>query len=326
MSAVIDAAVQHFKTHYEKRFGPVAAETPQIAAFDHAVVLGHPELKPDNGPRIFHHGEKTEDVIVLTHGYTDSPYYLQAVARVFYRVGLNVVMPLLPAHGLKNPGEKLQDNTLDSQWKATIDHAVDTAALLGTRISVGGFSTGGALSLNKILRDADRQITGGLFLFSAAIGLGDLNEVASKSRFLQSFIRLVEGAMPGEGRDPYKYPGMSAAGGIEVGNIVNENNRALDAGKGNRTVKCPVFAAHSAHDKTATLSGLMEFMEDHVADGAAIVVAEKVEHACLPLEQDIVLQAGYDNELSYPPVANPKFAWMAESMISYFDREVRRRI
>ncbi len=325
MDAVIDSAVQFFKTHYESRLGPVTVDHPAVEHFDHTVVLNHPYLKHDNGPRIFHHGGQTDDVIVLTHGYTDSPYYLQAVARHFYRAGANVVMPLLPAHGLKNPGERLQDKTLDTKWKATIDHAVDTAALLGARISVGGFSTGGALSLNKILRDETRQITGGLFLFSAAIGLGDLTEAASKSRFLQSFLKLVEGALPGEGKDPYKYPGMSSTGGIEVGNIVNENNRLLDAGKGNRTVKHPVFAAHSAHDQTAKLSGLMEFLEDHVEDGAAIVIAEKVEHACLPLDKDIPLQAGFDNELSYPPIANPKFVWMMESAISFFEREVRGR-
>lgn len=57
---------------------------------------------------------------------------------------------------------------------------------------------------------------------------------------------------------------MSSTGGIEVGNIVNENNRRLDGGKGKATVKVPVFAAHSAHDKTARLGGLISFMEDHV--------------------------------------------------------------
>ena len=41
--------------------------------------------------------------------------------------------------------------------------AVEFAKLLGKKVSIGGFSTGGALSLNKILRDSN-SIKGGLFV------------------------------------------------------------------------------------------------------------------------------------------------------------------
>ena len=324
MNSAIETAIQRFRSHYDDRLGSVSVITPETPGFKHTVLFDHSDLKADNGPRIFHHGDKTADVIVLTHGYTDSPYYLQAVARRFYEAGLNVVMPLLPAHGLKNPGEALQDKSLDSQWKNTIDNAIETAAFLGDRLSIGGFSTGGALSINKVLRDESGLISGGLFLFSAAIGLGDLNEAASKLGFLQTIIKLIEGETKGEGRDPYKYPEMSATGGIEVGNIVNENNRRLDGGKEKTRVKIPVFAAHSAHDKTARLGGLISFMEDHVDNGASVIISESVEHACLPLEKDILLNDQYNNELSYPPVANPKFGWMMESTLSFFEREVRK--
>ena len=118
---------------------------------------------------------------------------------------------------------------------------------------------------------------------------------------------------------------MSSTGGIEVGNIVNENNRRLDGGKEKTRVKIPVFAAHSAHDKTARLGGLISFMEDHVDNGASVIISESVEHACLPLEKDILLNDQFDNELSYPPVANPKFQWMMEGALSFFEKEVRNK-
>lgn len=86
----------------------------------------------------------------------------------------------------------------------------------------------------------------------------------------------------------------------------------------------PVFAAHSAHDKTARLGGLISFMEDHVENGASLIIAEHVKHGCLPLDQDVPLNDHYNNELSYPPVANPKFGWMMESTLSFFEREVRK--
>jgi hypothetical protein len=44
----------------------------------------HDDLRLKNGPRILYHDRYTKDVIVLTHGLTDSPYYLQAVAGCFF--------------------------------------------------------------------------------------------------------------------------------------------------------------------------------------------------------------------------------------------------
>lgn len=338
--SVIQTASNFFENHYEERLGKVSridlnattARAKQTQDITHLVQEGlqnntilftSPLLKPGNGPRIFHHGRKVEDVIVLTHGYTDSPYYLQAVAVGFYKIGFNVIMPLLPAHGLNDLGEALEDRSLDTQWRKTIDHAVDTAAHLGERISIGGFSTGGALSLNKILTDSNNQITGGLFLFSAAISVGSMNEALTKVHFLQSIARMMEGALPGIGKDPFKYPGMSKAGGMEVAQIVNDNNHLLDDGKDKRKISQPVFAAHSAHDKTATLNGLMDFMKEHVEDGVAMVISQSVEHACLPLESDIKLNKG-TNELNYLPIANPKFKWMIKGILDFVNREVRK--
>lgn len=338
--SVIQSASQFFESHYRERLGTVNTidlsltssgnePTQDIAHLqkeglqNNAIIYTSPLLKPGNGPRIFHHNRKVDDVIVLTHGYTDSPYYLQAIAVGFYKIGFNVIMPLLPAHGLNELGEALEDSSLDSQWRKTIDHGVDTAAKLGERISIGGFSTGGALSLNKILNDRKNQINGGLFLFSAAISVGSMNEALTKVSFLQSIARRMEGALSGVGKDPFKYPAMSKAGGMEVAQIVNDNNRLLDGGKEKRKIKQPVFAAHSAHDKTATLNGLMDFMKEHVDDGVAMVVSQSVEHACLPLETDINLNPG-TNELNYPPNANPKFKWMIKGILDFVNQEVRK--
>lgn len=338
----IHSAFSFFEQHYADRLGVVKsinfsslkhqASPPTLGQdleqlleaglHEHSFILESDRLKPGNGPRIFHHGDQTEDVIVLTHGYTDSPYYLQSVALGFHKAGFNVVMPLLPAHGLRDLGEALEDKTLDQQWRNTIDHAVDTAALLGKRISIGGFSTGGALSVNKVLTDEKNQINGGLFLFSAAISVGYINEALTRLKFLQPIARIIEGGIPGIGRDPFKYPGMSNAGGMEVAQIINDNNRLLRDEKAQRKIAQPVFAAHSTHDKTATLAGLMEFMKDHVERGVAIVISHDVEHACLPLDRDIRLQDG-EGELAYFPIANPKFRWMMKGILEFVEREVR---
>ncbi|MEL6863932.1 MAG: hypothetical protein AAFP19_05915 [Bacteroidota bacterium] len=325
MSPNIQKALDHFKSHYQKRLGEgIQEKRLPIAKAPQNLLLQHPLLKKNNGPRIFHHGKKTKDIIILTHGYTDSPFYLQALGLRFHQAGLNVIMPLLPAHGYKNLGSRMEDKTLDKQWRKTIDHAVETAALMGSRISIGGFSTGGALGLDKILRDRKKQINGGLFLFAAAIDIGDLNELASGSGFLQSIAKLMEGDLPGEGKDPYKYPVMSTAGGMEVGQIVRDNHDRLRKGKGHKKIKVPVFAAHSVHDKTAKLEGLTQLMSDHVEVGATLLLTQKIEHGCLPLAKDIKLQTGHQHKLTYPPIANPQFNWMAEGMLSFFEKVVKK--
>ena len=57
-----------------------------------------------NYPAIFSHGEKTKDVIVLTHGLTDSPYYMQAIGERFYQEGLNVVLSITAGPWFKGSG------------------------------------------------------------------------------------------------------------------------------------------------------------------------------------------------------------------------------
>jgi hypothetical protein len=42
------------------------------------------QLRRGNNPKILHHGIKTNDVIVLTHGLSDSPYYVEAIGRRFF--------------------------------------------------------------------------------------------------------------------------------------------------------------------------------------------------------------------------------------------------
>ena len=350
MDSNLKSAIDFFKSHYEDHLGSITYETPDLNMepdlhdFDlgRMVRFHNDKLKKGNGPRILHHGRKTEDVIVLTHGYTDSPYYLQAVALEFHRIGLNVVMPLLPAHGHKMPGELLEDKRLDSKWKETIKNAVETAAHLGNRISIGGFSTGGALSLNRLLHDKGRKIKGGLFLFSSAIDLGDTKETVSKSNILQFIASIYESGLDGMGRDPFKYPEMSTSGGMELGQIINENNDILKDSK--VMIKNPVMAVHSAHDKTVKLEGLIDFMTRHVENGVTMIISKNIkseqgdkgaavkmrvdqlEHACLPLKTNVVLHKTENpEELDYLPLANPKFEWMMEGVLSFFEKEVRKQ-
>ncbi len=310
-------ALDGFRRHYQQRLKEVSLSTPQREGIAYYYYLDSPLLKPGNGPRILYHGEATRHAIVLTHGLSDSPYYMEAIARRFYQEGCNVVLPLLPAHGLRQPDKAMKDKELDSKWKTTVDNGIATAKQLGQRVSLGGFSTGGAVSLNRILNEG-RAIEGGLFLFSAALSIGDMVESAGRLSFLQSIARISDGEVVGIGQNPYTYPQLPSFAGIELVQIINENNRLRANGK----VSHPVFAIHSAHDTTVTIDGLLEFIEQNVENGALLLLSRDIPHASLPLDTDIPLDLEQELPPEHPPRANPLFGWMMDSAIQFFHQEV----
>jgi pimeloyl-ACP methyl ester carboxylesterase len=46
------------------------------------------------------HGVRTEKVIVFFHGYSSSPQQFRQLGERFYQLGYNVLVPLLPHHGM----------------------------------------------------------------------------------------------------------------------------------------------------------------------------------------------------------------------------------
>ena len=136
-----------FQAHYAERLGETSVtRRPNAGGWE--VAITSPLLRGSgNEPVLLLHEGHRKDAVVLIHGLTDSPYYMRAIAERFFPAGANVVLPLLPAHGLIEPDEAFEDGDLAEKWKATARHAVDVATLLGDRVSVGGLSTGGALSV-----------------------------------------------------------------------------------------------------------------------------------------------------------------------------------
>ena len=95
----LQIAIEKFQAHYQQRLGTAKIEIEPLDKNQQYCYINSSKLRKGNGPRIFHHGRATKDVIILTHGLSDSPYYMEAVAKRFFAAGLNVMLPLLPAHG-----------------------------------------------------------------------------------------------------------------------------------------------------------------------------------------------------------------------------------
>ena len=290
-----------------------------------------------NYPKIFHHGRATEHVIVLIHGLTDSPFYMQAIAQDFARLGFTVVLPLLPAHGLRRPGRAFR-KLKHTDWIAEVDVMCAVAKQLGQKISLGGLSTGGALSIHKTIRDPE-MVTGGLFLFSAALDIG-----APEQMLLQTEAGRIIGGLKdrgawlrkafwekirtiradqkagerrqyyGIGKNPYKYSVFFYEGVSQLAEVIQEINRHYrDSFSKFRDITQPVFAAHAESDESALIKGVKQLIDNHPNEASMLFVLEDVAHGNVVLKRDI--KGGFSP--GEQELANPDYERMSQAMLKF---------
>ena len=219
-------------------------------------------------PRIMEHEGPTAKAIVLIHGLTDSPYFMTAIGDYFFRnLGYNVYLPLLQCHGLKEP-KGMEGVALD-EWKANVNLAVDIAASKARQVSIGGLSTGGALSFYTAVKNP--KINGALYLFSAALDLaGGISGVVGdlvgdllgelKERLLRTpvadVVDFFDNTKPLIGVNPYRYARMDLDGARELSKLIEETDALINGFNPKEPFSKRVFAAHSESDATADITGI----------------------------------------------------------------------
>jgi esterase/lipase len=214
-----------------------------------------PSVRDGCHPLIFKHGDRSRNAIVLVHGLSDSPYFMRDIGEYFCtEMGFDVYIPLLQAHGLKDP-QGMKAASAEA-WKADVRFAVKEAKKSGGKVSIGGFSTGGTLSIEMALND-ENAINGGIFLFSAALGLatkfGDLGEFILRSN-LAAFIDLLDKTSltnDSPSGNPFRYSKMDIGGATELSRLIRELDNMIDFE--NKLVTQQLFAAHSEADTTAAI-------------------------------------------------------------------------
>ena len=268
-------------------------------------------------PTRFEHSAPTGRAIVLCHGLTDSPHFLEAIAVHFHaHLKYDVYLPLLHCHGLKEP--KGMEGVELEEWKANVGFAVDVAARRASRVSVGGLSTGGTLSFYTACTNP--KVTGDLFLFSAALDLaggpgGLIGEI--KERLLLTFLAdLLDSKQPLIGRNPYRYARMDMDGARELARLIKETDGLLKGFDQKTPFSKRVFAAHSESDTTAAIQGIFNLKQKTPPDRFCAFFIPKamgVKHASLVLKDPI---AAVDAQPGEPPLeaANPVFGDMMKKI------------
>lgn len=134
-------------------FQEIESHPQPLTNFEDAVLRVQSMQEQDNNDlaldvcitKLLHHGEQTEHVIVLLHGFTTCPEQFHQLGKQYFDAGYNVLIPRLPYHGLSH---RLTDALLSLNAENLAgfgDRVVDIAHGLGKKVTVIGISGTGTL-------------------------------------------------------------------------------------------------------------------------------------------------------------------------------------
>ena len=104
--------------------------------------LDDENIAPEGHLIFLTHGEPTPRAIVFFHGGTNSPRQFEALGRLLYQRGYNVLIPRIPHHGLKDRMTEDYAKLTALELTQLSDESVDIAQGLGQHITVAGLSMG----------------------------------------------------------------------------------------------------------------------------------------------------------------------------------------
>lgn len=280
-----------------------------------------PVLRNDKtGPYILSHQSSTQHVIVLFHGLSDSPFYFRSIAKALFEQGNNVVVALLPGHGLKEAELDMKDSDLAKRWQDHVARVIALSQTLGDNLILGGFSTGAALALNHHLNHPESNVKA-MLMFSGAFALNERVEKMARIPGIKWVTKWLDGEYEVDNSNPYKYPNVSKHAATMLMDIIFENRDLLKTTE----LSLPIFFAHSQADVTTPLKGVEGIIQVNQNDSELFLISENFQvcHGNLVLNQKQVNDIGI-NESPQPdekacgvPVANPRHKEMLRSAIAF---------
>jgi esterase/lipase len=273
-------------------------------------------------PRIWDGGKRSKNTVVLVHGLTDSPYFMSAIGRYFYeKLGFNVLLPLLQAHGLKRP-DGMKGVSVE-EWKDNVEFAIEQAKQIGDRVSIGGLSTGGTLSVYQALTNQD--IDGAVYLFSAALDLGgkfgDAKELILRTDFAK-VIDFIDNKVGTDliGANPYRYSRIDKGGARQLSKLIKNVEELLEGFEPTQLLRLPYFVAHSECDSTADIKGVEDLIKKSDPQKTKFYRIEKtleVPHASVVLMDDVK-----DNNGNVLEKKNPVFGKMMTAVHNFTEQNL----
>ena len=103
-------------------------------------------LFPGCQSQLLTHGETTEQVVVLFHGYRACPTQFMALAEQLHERGYNVLLPRMPQMGLEGRPNDQHGQLTAGELVEYGTEALDIAQGLGDHVTVAGLSAGGLMT------------------------------------------------------------------------------------------------------------------------------------------------------------------------------------
>jgi len=188
--------------------------------------------------------------VLLTHGLTDSPYFMRHLAEFFRQNGFRVMAILLPGHGTQ-PGDLLDAHW--QEWAEAVAYGTDRLAEEVDEVYLAGLSAGAALSIHQSLRD-DR--VRGLFLFAPALKVSPRAKWANLHKLYSWLIPSAKWVDIKPDRDIYKYESFPKNAAAQMHALTGNLRAQLQT----HEMSIPVFAVASEDDVTVDTSATLEFM------------------------------------------------------------------
>lgn len=186
--------------------------------------------------------------ILLTHGLTDSPYFMRHLADFFHQQGFLVLAILLPGHGTQ-PGDLL--DVTWHEWAHAVTYGTECLAQEVEEVYLGGLSTGATLSLHQSINDARVRA---LFLFSPALKITPRAAFANLHKLYSRLVPRAKWITIQPDIDTYKYESFAKNGAAQMYRLTRVVQARL------ASLRIPVFAVASIEDTTVRTPATLDFM------------------------------------------------------------------
>ena len=307
-----------FKTIYQQELGTLS--TCNVQEPDTIRVCSEHLRNEGNAPFILHHGQPTDKVMVLFHGLSDSPFFFRSIAPFIHQQGYTVVVGLLPGHGKKDANDDMEDGDLDERWQNHVADVIGYASSLGSKLYVGGFSTGGALVTDYVFKNPGK--IDGILLFSGALELDSSAESMSRWWIIRQIAKWKDGDYQTDGANPYKYPRVASFAATKLVAVIDSIRDQMEQ---QQPLDVSLFVAHSAADTTTLLSGVEQLMAYNKGQNTSFIIEKDLDvcHADIVVNEPHLEMMQFDeSKLEDPgkcrvPQANPKHAMMMQSLVEF---------
>lgn len=313
-----------FSDFYETELGSV---TPCDTQSANTFRVCSNALKNDgNAPFVLHHGDPTDTTVVLFHGLSDSPFFFSHIAPTLHNMGHTVIVALLPGHGKLDADDDMDDKKLAQRWASHVDEVMAFAHANSENVYVGGFSTGGALATQHVLKST--QPIKGLMLFSGALALDESVEDMAGYWGIKTLAKLLDWQYETQGPNPYKYPSVARHSAFMLVDVIFDVRDKLEKNGG---IDIPIFSAHSEADVTTPIRGVKALMDVNKGLNVPFFIEKQFDvcHADLVVSNAQIVEMAYDassvdtTEPCKVPVANPVHGEMLEALTGFMNQIAR---